>query len=71
MTVDLKPVSNSSNIQAVGYDPQAKEMHVQFSSGTYVHEGVSPEQHAALMAAPSKGKHYHAHIKGKFKHRKL
>lgn len=57
----------SSNIQAIGYDSATKALHVRFGSGHYVHEGVPPDLHAKLIAADSKGKFYHAHIKGKFK----
>lgn len=62
----LQPVQ-SSNVQAIGYDPAKHVMHVQFRGGaTYAHEGVSPDQHQAFMDSPSKGKHYHATFKDKF-----
>lgn len=53
----------SSNVQSVGYAPETKTLAVQFKSGgLYHHEDVSPEAHAAFMAAESKGKHYREHI---------
>jgi hypothetical protein len=59
------PVS-SSNIKAVGYDAPAKALHIDFNSGSYIHAGVPSEIHSGLMSAESKGKYYHANIKGKF-----
>jgi hypothetical protein len=69
--MNMKPV-NSSNIQAIGYDPASKRLGVAFhGSGTYHHDEVPPELHEQLMAATdSHGKFYHANIKGKFKHTK-
>lgn len=70
MPVEMKPVTGS-NISAVGYDGDAKELHVQFSNGgAYVYAGVPDETHAGLMAAESVGKYFHAAIRGKFQGRK-
>lgn len=58
---------NSSNVEAVGYDPANREMHVRFKgSSTYVHHNVGPDEHAAFVKSPSLGKHYHANFKDKF-----
>ncbi len=57
----------SSNLRAVGYDPARRELRVVFKSGSvHDHMGVSPEEHSALMAADSHGKHYNEHIKGRY-----
>lgn len=65
--MQLKPVT-SSNIKAVGYDPSSKALHVQFKSGqTHRYDDVSPEKHAALMAADSVGSHFHQHIRNSHK----
>lgn len=70
MTV-LSPVT-SSNIAAIGHDPATNELHVQFKSGaTHVFSGVTAEQHEAMRDAESVGKHFHAHVKGKFDSRKV
>lgn len=62
----------SSNIATVGHDPAASEMHVTFKDGgRYIYGGVTVEQAEALRTAASVGKHFHAHIKGKFEHRKV
>jgi hypothetical protein len=61
--IDLTPVK-SSNVAAVGHDAQANELHVQFKSGnSYVYNGVTADQHKALMSADSVGSHLHKIIK--------
>jgi hypothetical protein len=68
----LIPVENSSNVKAVGYDPQTREMRVQFNGGAiYTHEGVPHVEHAKFIASPSKGTHYHQNFRGKFGVKKL
>lgn len=61
----------SSTIVSVGYDEATLTLHVEVrrrSSGTVVYEfrGVRPEHHAALMAAPSIGRHFARHIVGRY-----
>ena len=70
-TIELTPV-DSTMLKAIGYDPEAKELHVRFATNgpLYIYHDVPPEAHAALMAAESKGKHFGQHIKGKYKHTK-
>ena len=59
----MKPVE-SSNIQAVAYDAAERILKVSFKSGkTYHYLGCAPETHAAFLAAPSLGSHFHHHIK--------
>jgi hypothetical protein len=72
VTAALVPVA-SSNVEAVGYDAAARELHVRFKSGptVYVYEGVAPEQHQALIAADSIGSHLHRHIKGRHGFRRI
>lgn len=65
LMVDLRPVV-SSNINAIGHDPDKSELHVQFANGGhYVYSGVSAAQHQALMTADSIGSHLHKFIKSK------
>lgn len=60
---DLTPVE-SSNLKAIGYDPDLRRLTVQFNSGaTHHYIGVDPHTHAALMAAPSKGQYFHRWIR--------
>lgn len=62
----LSPVK-STNIAAVGHDPATSQLVVQFKSGAaHVYEGVTAEDHAALVGAESVGKHFIANIKNKF-----
>ena len=61
--MDRTPVS-STNIKAVGYDAASKTLAIEFHSGkVYHYSDVEPEKHQALLAAPSIGKHFGAHIK--------
>ena len=54
----------SSNISRVGYDSDQGALHVRFVSGKeYGYLGVRPEQHAALIGAPSVGQHFTQHIR--------
>lgn len=57
----------SSNLAAIGYDPTARVMHVSFrGGGTYHHTDVPPEAYRKFMASPSKGRHYHEHVRDKY-----
>jgi hypothetical protein len=62
--MEMLPVQ-SSNIQSVGYDPETRTMRVAFKGGTeYEYPGTLPDEHQALIHAPSIGKHlYEYHIK--------
>ena len=67
----LQPVE-SSNIAAVGHDPETNTLRVQFRSGqVYDYQDVPAEVHAALINASSIGSHLHNHIKGKHSFVKL
>lgn len=56
---------DSSNIEAIGYDDAAEELHVQFlNSGYYVYSGVPRYKYDELMNAPSKGSYLNREIKG-------
>lgn len=55
---------DSSNIEAIGYDNDAQELHVRFLSGTtYIYHGVPSEVYENLMSAPSKGSFLNREIK--------
>ncbi|MCP4603486.1 MAG: KTSC domain-containing protein [Proteobacteria bacterium] len=56
---------DSSNIEALGYDVDTQELHVQFvSSGLYIYSGVPREIFDELMNAPSKGSFLNREVKG-------
>jgi len=65
---------SSSAIKSVGYDPQAKKLHVEFQGHNDVpgkvaeYDGVSADQHRRLMASESKGQFFHRHIRTKPEH---
>lgn len=62
---------DSSTIKAIGYDPDRRELHVDFhKTGRYVYSNVPPEKYQALMSADSIGKHLHENIKGRHQHSK-
>ena len=68
--VDMNYV-DSSNIEAIGYDADAQELHVRFLSGvTYIYHGVPQEIYDNLMAAPSHGSYLNREIKGVFDYTK-
>ena len=71
MTVEMIPVE-SSNIRGIGYDADNEVLYVTFNSGSqYYYAGVSREVHASMMDSPSKGKFFHARIKGAFPFEKV
>jgi hypothetical protein len=62
----------SSQIRAVGYDPNTSTMQVEFSNGArYTYHGVESHQHRALMHAESIGTYFHKHIRGRHRHEKI
>lgn len=64
----LTPVT-SSNIAAVGYDPAARTLTVQFKSGeTWDYHDVAPHHHDEMTKPQvSVGKYFHARIRGAHK----
>lgn len=55
---------DSSNIEAVGYDPETLELHVQFRNGrTYVYYSVEDWTYQELLNAESKGTFLNTRIK--------
>ena len=68
----MKPVY-SSHIDEIGYDAEAREFHVKYSSSrtVVVYDGVPPEVAAVVMASPSIGEAIHANIRGKYSYRGL
>lgn len=55
---------NSSNIQALGYDEEKRQMQVDFHNKTsYVFEPVTLTAFTGLKEAESIGKHFNAHFR--------
>lgn len=66
--IQRMPVA-SSMFDSIGHDPSTNTLAVKMKNGkVYHYAGVSAEQHAALINAESMGKHFGAHIRGKFDH---
>jgi len=60
----MTPVT-SSNIAAIGYDKDAKELFVEFKSGkTFKYAGVFEDEYTCLIEAVSVGSHFFRKIKG-------
>lgn len=63
---------DSSSIKTIGYDPETKELHVDFhKSGRYVYHNVPQSTYEEFMQSDSKGKFLHAYVKGQHEHQKL
>ena len=61
----------SSMIDAIGYDADAKVLKIKFDSGdTYKYKGVDAATHKKLMSAKSKGTFFEKHIKDKYEAKK-
>lgn len=55
----------SSNISSVGYENDTLEIHFH-SGGIYQFQDVPRSVYEGLLAAPSKGKYFHKHIKDRY-----
>lgn len=57
----------SYNIKAIGYDDDNFELHVQFKNGGhYVHRSVGKDAFKVFLLAPSPGRWYAEHVRGKY-----
>jgi len=60
----------STNVEAIGYDAETQELHVQFTSGhTYIYSPVEEWVFEELRAAPSKGSFINRELKGRYEYR--
>ena len=65
------PVS-SSNIAAIGYDPDTQTLEVEFNNGSiYQYFDVPQSVHEALMSAESAGRFLNARIRGRYRYAKV
>ena len=70
MAVEMVPVS-STNVSAVGYDPETREMTVEFQSGNvYVYSGVPAEVPEELKASASPGSYFYRNVRNQYRFRK-
>ena len=69
--MDRTPVS-SSNLAAVGYDPNTKILEIEFHGGSvYAYSDVPQDIFDELMSAESHGKYFNANIKDKYPYTKI
>lgn len=63
---------DSSNIEMIGYDAEAMELHVQFleNPSPYIYMMVPEHVFEELMQAPSKGSYLNREIKGTYEFRR-
>ena len=55
---------DSSNVEAIGYDDETQDLHVQFlSGGYYIYHRVPRDVFDRLMSAPSKGSFLNREVK--------
>ncbi len=60
---EMTPVTSKA-MKAIGFDPETQELHIDWKSGSSsVHPNWTPEKHEALVNAPSKGGHFHKHVR--------
>jgi hypothetical protein len=58
---------DSSNLRAVGYDPDEKVLEVEFQGGdVYTYRGVEPDLYDDLMRADSKGAFFQERIRDNY-----
>lgn len=64
---------DSSNIEAIGYDRDNRELHVRFlkSGETYVYYNVDEWVYQEFLQADSKGKYLNTNIKDRYECSKL
>lgn len=68
-TPTMTPVQ-SSNVQAIGYDAEARELHVTWRSGkTSIYGDVAPGVAEAAVSAPSVGSYISRAVRGQHAHR--
>lgn len=62
---------DSSNVEAVGYDSNSRELHVQFlSGGYYVYHDVPQDVYDDLLASPSIGSFLNRVVKPSYQYTK-
>lgn len=64
---------DSSNVEAIGYEPDSQELHVRFlkSGKTYVYYGVEAWVYEEFRESESKGSYLNTRIKGAFPYGEL
>lgn len=67
----MQPVS-SSNLAAVGYDPETQTLAIEFKSGgTYEYYDVPQQVFDGLLSAGSLGQYFQSNIRGFYRYARL
>jgi hypothetical protein len=67
----MQPVS-SSNLAAVGYDPETQTLAIEFKSGgTYEYYDVPQQVFDGLLSAASHGQYFQSNIRGSYRYARL
>ena len=62
----------TATIEAIGYDPGTKRLHINFvSTEKYVYQGVPKIVHARLMRTHSQDTFFEEEIKDKYRHTEI
>jgi len=62
----------SATLAAVGYDEGRQQLQLEFGSrAVYLYFGVPAAVYEALLAAPSKGRHFNGTIRGRYPYRQI
>jgi hypothetical protein len=62
----------SSVIRRFSYDPECRQLHVEFFTGRlYIYYDVPEREVEAFRAAESKGRHFNLHIRDHYQFREL
>ena len=62
---------DSTSIEAIGYDGDARELHVQLKGRHYVYADVPRDVFDGFGQADSAGKYFHAHVRPVYEYREL
>lgn len=69
--MEMIPVQ-SSNLSAIGYDPETETLQVDFLNGSsYEYKNVPLVVYQGLMEAPSHGSYLNREIKGRYPYEKI
>jgi hypothetical protein len=61
------PAVDSSAIRAIDYDTAARRLEILFVTGRlYAYADVPPHIYADMLASPSKGEYFNAHIRDRY-----
>jgi hypothetical protein len=68
---DMQPVS-SSNIAAIGYDPESQAVYVEFLNGTtYMYKGVPDHEFENLRTSSSVGSYLNRYFKNVYPYERV